>query len=121
MTASLRIRSSFLAGGVALCLACAGALDAVAPEPPVPPPADATTTSVNTSFNNGTSSTTIGYDTDAKPADVIKHYKRALGDADWKVKAKRTDGGGTLTATKDPETFVVTVQPGSFETVWTKR
>jgi hypothetical protein len=114
------VRTALFATTFALCLACAGAIDAVAPEPPVPPPAGATPSSFNTKIDNGTSSTTIGYDTEDKPVDVFKHYKKALSDDGWSVSAERGDGAGVLTATKDGGSFVVTIEEGSFETVWTK-
>jgi len=114
------LRTLFLAAGVAVCLACAGALDAVAPEPPVPPPAGSTTTSVNASVENGTSTTTMSYDTDAKPGDVARHYKDALSADGWSVSSERTGDQGELTGTKGSETFVVTIEQGSFETAWTK-
>ena len=59
------VRSAVFATVVAFSLACAGAMEAVAPEPPVAPPTGSTTTSVNTNYNNGTGTTTMGYDTEA--------------------------------------------------------
>jgi len=113
------LRATLLATTLALCLACAGALDAMAPEPPVPPPDGATTTSVNMSTDNGQGTTTIGYVTDAKPVDVFKHYKQALTDDGWSVSAERKGDGGELTGTKGDDRFVVKIEQGSFETVWT--
>jgi hypothetical protein len=119
MTARGSLRALFLATAVSVCLACAGVLDAVAPEPPVPAPEGAMTTGVNTSVQNGSSTTTIGYDTDAKAVDVFKHYKKALTDDGWSMSSERSGGVGVLKATRDDETFVVTIEEGSFETVWT--
>jgi len=113
------LRATLLATGFALSLACGGALDAIAPEPPVPAPEGSTTTSVNTAVNNGVGTTTMDYTTDEKPGTVFKHYKGELTDDGWEVSAQKTDGGGILTANKDGDTFTVTIGEGEFQTVWT--
>jgi hypothetical protein len=113
------LRSALLGSLVAVMLACSGALEAIAPEPLVPPPAGSTTTSVNVGTHNGVSTTTIAYDTDAKPSEVSKHYKERLDEEGWKVSSQRDGDRGVLTATKGDETFTVTIERGSFTTVWT--
>ncbi|MEZ4320851.1 MAG: hypothetical protein R3F61_25465 [Myxococcota bacterium] len=115
-----RVRRLVLATSLGFLLACAGVIDSMAPAPVVPPPAGSTTTSFNSSFNNGTSSVTMEYSTSASASEITAHYEASLAADGWTVVGSSTGGMGVVTATKGAESFSVTTSDGSFTTVWVK-